>query len=242
MQMKRVILVLVLISLALIDCKERKKNQVYLDTLTVPIISEGIKLESPIDSSILQVDTVLILGKRFLALYKTNDSLFIIRDNDTIFNSIWDNNGFEFKDFDMDGYKDLLINHISNIGDIYDILLFNPRDFTFTLVDNMTSYPSPELLIHNYYYSYHRAGCADMNWISNLFKIENFKTILLGEIYGQGCDSDPKKVDIYKINSNDFNTKMLLMTFPIDTINKHSDYKWGFIKDFWTNNYNKFKE
>ena len=142
--------------------------------------------------------------------------------------------------FDQDTYKDLLVNYMTNTVGVYDILLFNPKDLTFTLINKMTGYPSPEHLTQNYYYSYHKAGCADMNWISDLFQIQNYKTILLGEIYGQGCESDPKKVDIFKINNNDINSKLLMITLPIDTLTKYSDFKWGFIKDYWTKNYIKF--
>jgi hypothetical protein len=241
-KMKNILLLIVLtfFSAAFTNCKNGKPNQKAKDAVKESVVSDEYSIHRPIDSTILQADAISILGKHFKVIYKTNDSLLIIRDNDTIHNSLWHNNGFEFGDFDQDGYKDLLINYLTNIGGVYDILLFNPKDFTFTLIDKMTDYPSSEHLTQNYYYSYHRAGCADLNWISDLFEIQDYKTILLGEIYGQGCNSDPKKVEVFKIGNNDSHSKHLFLTLPIDTLNKYSDFKWGFIKDYWTKNYNKF--
>jgi hypothetical protein len=34
--------------------------------------------------------------------------------------------------------------------------------------------------------------------------------------------------------------KELVKTLPLNTIEKYKDYKWGFIKQFWTKNYSSF--
>ncbi|MFT7234063.1 MAG: hypothetical protein ACI8TA_003292 [Cyclobacteriaceae bacterium] len=96
----------------------------------------------------------------------------------------------------------------------------------------------------NYYYSYHRAGCADMNWVSNLFYIDNFKVYQIGEIYGNGCDT--KEITISIIELFDSETGLVLESkleaLPIDTIETYDDYKWGFINDYWNKNFEKFKQ
>jgi len=97
----------------------------------------------------------------------------------------------------------------------------------------------------NYYYSYHRAGCADMNWVSDLFKIENFKIIQLGYIYGQGCDSEdnenPPVIEIYKMENNDEEEGKLIESLLYAKHIPNFADKWDFIEKYWNGNYGKFK-
>ena len=216
----------ILISFTLFACGVKNQN--------------SVSIPSTIDSSIIAVDTTTILNKHFTAIYRSPDSLILLRDGDTILSNIWYNNGFEFKDFDIDGYKDLIIERVSNVGGIKDVLLFDSLDLTFKFVDDMSNFSSPKRLTHNLYYSYERAGCADANWISLLFEIRNFKTNPLGEIYGQGCDDSEKRIDIYKIRMNEKNKKIIIETLPLDTIEKYQDSKWDFIEDYWLKKYINF--
>jgi len=36
--------------------------------------------------------------------------------------------------------------------------------------------------------------------------------------------------------------KQVVDRFPVDLQEKFEDHKWGFIADYWTNNYTKFTE
>jgi len=197
-------------------------------------------LDNTIDSAINHVDSITIMDNHFLVIYKNPDSLIILRDKDTILREIKYNNGFVFEDFNSDGYKDLIVDYVSNVGGIKDVYLFNPQERSFKLVDDLSKFPSPIQFTQNYYYSYTRAGCADAYWISMLFEIKNYKTNPLGEIYGQGCEEVPKKIDIFKIAMNEQNKRILIETLPLDTIERYTNTKWGFIKDYWTKNYLKF--
>ena len=73
-----------------------------------------------------------------------------------------------------------------------------------------------------YYYSYNRAGCADMNWESYLSKIENYKLVLLGYIHGQGCDfrvkENPQVIKIYKILNKGNNQKKLIKKTSVSKV------------------------
>jgi len=193
-----------------------------------------------IDSSIIAVDSATILNKHFLAIYRSPDSLILLKDGDTILSDIRYNNGFKFDDFNFDGYKDLIIERASNVGGIIDLLLFDTINLTFKLVDDLSKFPSPEKITQEIYYSYAKAGCADAYWISQLFEIKNFKTVPLGEIYGQGCEGEEKRIDIYKINSNEQQKRIPIETLPLDTIEKFQNTKWGFIKYYWTIKYEIF--
>jgi len=199
--------------------------------------------ESQIDSTILKISSVTIGDKMFTALYTTDYTLLVKDSNGKILfkEEDFDYPNFEFKDFDNDGNKDLIISHLTNVPGIEDLLLFDKQQQTFIPVENFSKYPDPKSIKGTkYFYSYHRSGCADMNWDSDLFYIENFKPIKIGNISGRECDNRDEKdgIYIYKIGTE---KEDLIKTLPTDTINKYKDYKWGFILDFWTNNYHEFE-
>lgn len=77
-----------------------------------------------------------------------------------------------------------------------------------------------------------------MNWDSDLFYIDQFSTYCIGNISGRQCDGD--KFGIY-INRIDGDSKKLIETLPIETIDNYPDNKWGLIKEYWARNYNKFE-
>lgn len=96
-----------------------------------------------------------------------------------------------------------MVSYIGN-NPTYFLYLFDPSKNVFKKLEGFDNFPDA-IQLKSYplfYYSYHRAGCADLNWISDLFKIEKFKAIHIGQIYGQGCAADlklyPQKIDIIK--------------------------------------------
>jgi hypothetical protein len=152
---------------------------------------------------------------------------------------------FEFTDFNKDGNLDILFTYIGN-NSSYDIYLFDNKTDEFKKIDGFDRFPDAIQLKVNpkYYYSYHRAGCADMNWVSDLFYIDNFKTIQIGHIYGQGCDfnekENPQMIEIYKILENEKENEKLIEKFSyLKNISKFGD-KWSFIEEYWNSNYGKF--
>jgi hypothetical protein len=108
-------------------------------------------------------------------------------------------------------------------------------------------YPDAVQLKSNpkYYYSYHRAGCADMNWVSDLFKIVDFKIVQVGHIDAQGCDSEkelyPQVIQIFKVTNNDAEKMLLLTKLPYIKTLKKIDDKWEFIEKYWNQNLQKFE-
>src|SRR5207253_1429170 len=111
--------------------------------------------------------------------------------NDTIDNYFWD---IEFPDFNGDGNLDIMLVYGGN-NFSYFLYLFDSVTNNFKGVEHFGYFPHAIQLKTDpkYYYSYHRAGCADMNWVSDLFKIESFKAIQLGHIHGQGCEFEVKE-------------------------------------------------
>lgn len=151
----------------------------------------------------------------------------------------------EFPDFNNDGNKDILLTYMGN-NFTYYLYLFDKTNNEFKYVEGFDRFPEAIQLKTNpkYYYSYHRASCADMSWVSDLFYIDNFKSIHIGHIYGKGCDfevdKNPQAIEIYKINDNNEENKIMIKKLPyLKNIPNFGD-KWDFIKKYWNTNYKKF--
>ena len=155
-------------------------------------------------------------------------------------------NGIDFIDLNKDKNLDILTSYIGNNG-IYFLYLFDPASNTFKNLDGFEKYPDAVQLKTNgkYYYSYHRAGCADANWVSDLFTIKDFKTIQIGHIYGQGCDSDikedPQVIEIYKVINDDEGKGELIEKLPYLKNIPVFGAKWNFIEKYWNKNFTKFE-
>lgn len=152
----------------------------------------------------------------------------------------------KYPDFNKDGNPDILMDFFGN-NSTYSLYLFDPTKRKFIEIENYASFPDAIHLKTNpkYYYSYHRAGCADMNWVSDLFTIQDFKIIQLGHIDGQGCNfevkENPQLLKIYKVTNNDEENEKLIEELPyLKLIPEYGD-KWYFIENYWNNNYAKFK-
>ena len=196
--------------------------------------------KSKIDSTILNANTVTICDMDFTAIYKTDDTFYILDSLENIvFKSKDYTQYFEFTDFDNDGQQDIIFTYFGN-NPIKDLIMYNSKKNEFIAVDKFSNFPEPESIQGTkYYYSYHRSGCADSNWDSDLFYIENFRAIKIGNIAGRECEDVNQKtgIYIYKINGE---SKNLFETLEIKTIEKYKD-KWGFIGNYWKNKYLEFK-
>lgn len=151
-----------------------------------------------------------------------------------------------FPDFNNDGYKDIMLVYFGN-NPIYSLYLFNPKSSRFNEIDGYAEFSQATQLNSNpkYYYSYHRAGCADMNWVSDLFKIINFKIIHVGHIDGTGCDfevsENPQTIEIYKIIANNVVNSKLIAKLPYLKYIPDFGDKWSFIEEYWNKHYQNFQ-
>lgn len=192
-------------------------KEIKSDTLTVNNSKFTIKQFKEENLSF----SLVILNEKFDTIYKHNDLI----------------DEYKIIDFNGDEYQDIELDYISNMPGIIDVLIFDKKKNKFLIVDNLQDFPSPQKINKtNYFYSYHRSGCADYNWDSDLFYISNYKCFKIGNISGRGCGYEKRNgIFINKI----VNEKEV----EINWIKRDSGYyedKWKFIEEYWAKNYLKF--
>jgi hypothetical protein len=185
-----------------------------------------------------QKKETLINGKHYKGLLDRWGFYLFGAKEDTILNLPGDDFvSFEFKDFNKDGYKDIFLEWGGNIPERFSLYVFVSSTGKFKELHNFSDFPAAAPVEGTrYYYSYYRAGCADNAWGSHLFYIKNNNAIKVGNIRGEGCGIK-EGIYIYKLSGN---KKELVKTLPLNVIEKYKDYKWGFIRQFWSKNYSTF--
>jgi len=182
-------------------------------------------------------DTVTIDSKIFIACQSNLRNLVVTNENqDTVYDHPDWTNGIEFTDFNDDGYPDILLEYMTNVPGVVDLALFEKSTGTFRLVDNF-HFPSPQKVQGTKYrYSYHRSGCADSDWDSDLFYLNGYTPVRIGNIHGSGCEGNEKNgIFISKVT----NDKKTLVTEIIRESGYYDD-KFDFIKEYWSKNYKLF--
>jgi len=191
--------------------------------------------------SIRHSDTTNINGRQVIAHCTSDLFLFILNENgDTLFKAPEMFPDFRFEDFNHDGFDDIRVFYMGNVPGFENLILYDPLLKRFKIVDGFNNFPDPERIKGTkFYYSYVRAGCADLNWVSNLFYLSDFQAVHIATIYGEGCvDARSKKgMYIYKIDND---AKKLTKKLSIDIIENYKDYKWGFLKSYWSKHYKEF--
>jgi hypothetical protein len=222
------------------SCKQKKDDHKLKSERKEVIPKQGkstaIKPDTILNSSIGYVE-----GRRFVMVCNSGDHLFLLDNKgDTLYQDSVYSPHQKFVDFNGDGYKDILIEYMTNVPGIEDLLLYDRAENTYKKVIDLQNFPSAERIGNsNYYYSYHRSGCADMDWDSDLFYIENYKTVKIGNISGKECGHTGVKDGIY-INKMQGEKQTEIAKLPISIIKRYKDYKWGFIKQYWHKNYKRF--
>ena len=183
------------------------------------------------------VRTSIIHGKKYKGFLDETGFHLLNQKNETILNIKGSFFSLDFRDFNKDGYKDIFLDPGGNTPECFDLFLFVPPTGKFKQVKDFGFFPAPEQINKTkYYYSYHKNGCADLAWVSDLFYIKNFVAIRIGSISGDGCGVKDG-INIYKVKAGE---KILFKTLPINTIKKYKEYKWGFIREYWNNNFRAF--
>ena len=198
------------------------------------------------DTVDIKIDTLKINGHKYIQTLKdSNFNCLLSIQGDTIVKSEDYYFKLELIDIDEDGYKDIRVFAFSNTPNQCDNYLFDKTTSSFKLIENC-DLDIKKVKGTTFFYSYNRAGCADLNWESNLSKIENFKLVNYGYIHGQGCDfeinENPQVIEIYKVVNSDTDEKKLIKKLPYQKHIKEFGDKWEFIENYWTKNYKAFEQ
>ena len=192
------------------------------------------------DTSIYSQQTVTIKGKKYNGFLTPDGFQLLNSKNEIYLRHLGDYFTWEFKDFNKDGYKDIYLEKGGNTPERFDLLLYVTTTRVFRQVKDFEYFPAPENIKGTrYFYSYHKSGCADMNWDSDLFYIKDCKAIRLANISGNECENSGIKDGLY-ITKVLGAKKFLFKTLSIDTVHTYKEDKWGFIKEYWTKNYKIF--
>ena len=197
-----------------------------------------LKTQPVIHDIVVYADSAPVDGHMIHAVYLSNDTFYVIRDADTLLRLPGMHPTFEFRDYDGDSHEDILVNFpLQRIAGVQSLLLYNPDLRSYVEVKDFFCPASQPIYGTELYYSYGRTGCADLNWISQLFRIENYQVKFLGTIVGLGCENDTTGIFIYK---GEWENETLVEQKDISVIDNYKSYKWGFIEHYWRNNYERF--
>lgn len=196
------------------------------------------------DTKDIRIDTLQINKQQYVQTLKDNKfNCLLSMQGDTIVKSENYYSRVDFLDIDEDGYMDIRVFAFSNTPNQCDNYLFDREIKTFKLIANCY-FDIQKIRGTNFFYSYDRTGCSDMNWESYLSKIENYKLVNYGYIYGQGCDfeikDNPQVIEIYTIGDSDKDKKKLIQSLPYLKHIPKFDNKWEFIEKYWTQNFKTF--
>ena len=135
-----------------------------------------------------------IKGIKYIGCHNRAIDFYVITEKfDTIYKHNKWVNSIEFIDFNSDKLNDILFEYMTNIPDVLDLALFDIKSNEFRIVEDFNNFPTPSKIGETgFYYSYHRSGCADSNWDSDLFIIKDYKAIQIGNISGIGCEGTGK--------------------------------------------------
>jgi hypothetical protein len=202
--------------------------------LLIPIVTLGQRLDydTTFTSNGQKFKVQRFQLDKYMTLLKVKKGKDIILSDTSDFSAQLD-----LLDFNGDNELDIMINFMGNV-DTQSLFLFDKVKNEFKKVKDFDKYPAAKKIKgSNHYYSYHRSGCADNYWTSDLFTIIDFKVVHLGQIFGQGCE-EPMNIKIYKIESG---KKDLTETLTYKLVTDNKNDKWGFIEDYWTKNYRVYK-
>ncbi|WP_286950652.1 hypothetical protein [Mesonia sp.] len=214
----------------ILSCKQKTSNS----ELNKDEAKESIVVQNPIICK-EQFEN----GSEFKTCLKDYD-FFELKslDDKTLYRNDNNPSEFIFTDFNGDGFLDIELHFMTNVPEVNELLIFNPKSKSFIEIENFSNFPaSTKIKNTNYYYSYHRSGCADSNWDSDLFYLKENKAVKIGNIHTIECDNENDNgIYIYKVKEEN---KKQLKLIPIEK--KDFENKWEFIEQYWTENYKKFE-
>lgn len=264
-KMKYVIVFLPFLTLSILSsCSsyEQKNTKVLYPSTSTPSITPTSQAKLPLEpetstieednvsTSKYDSDTSFIINELNVIIQTKemeNSDLLLIQitnGDSVIIDTIMSSNALSdmwFTDFNKDGNMDIMFSYLGN-NPYHLLYLFNPKTSLYTEIKDYGNFSDSKQLTNNpkLYFSYHRAGCADYNWESDLFKIDNYEIIHLGNLYGNGCEADSLQYIKTSRGKYPNNTKVDSLSY-YNNVPEFGD-KWDFIEKYWNNNWQKFSQ
>lgn len=189
------------------------------------------------------MDTIILNKLKLVQTFKDKKfQTLITLSGDTIIKDAGYYFKLKFLDINGDGYKDIRAFVFGDTPNQCENYLYDKQSKKFKLVEDCDM--DIQLIKGTqYYYSYNRSGCGDMNWESYLSKIKNYKLVSLGYMYGEGCitlSRDPRTITITKLQSPEKGKNRHIAKLSYSKHIPRLGDKWFFIRNYWTNNYRIF--
>lgn len=193
----------------------------------------------------IKIDTLQVNNNSLIRKLKDNRfNCLLTLKGDTIIKSQDCYSKIIFLDINKDSYKDIRVNAFRNTPNQCDNYFYDRKSKTFNLIENCYL-DIKKIKGTEFYFSYNRLGCSDLNWESYLSKIEEFKLVNYGYMNGQGCDfkakENPQMITIYKVLDTNYENNKFIEKLPyLKQISKNDD-KFNFIEKYWKQNCKGFE-
>jgi hypothetical protein len=228
--------------ITLIGCKSNSHDKNIENTSTDN--SKIQNLTQLDDTTEFKFDTLKINKQKFVQIVKDGQFTCLLSiQGDTVVKSGNYYSNADLVDIDEDGYQDIRVYAFSNLPNQCENYLFDKIAKVFKIIENC-DLDIKRLKGTDFFYSYNRAGCADLNWESHLGKIENYKLVNYGYINGKGCDFNVKDnlqvIEIYRVTNSETGKKNLVTSLPYLKNIPEPKEKLSFIEKYWMKNFKKF--
>jgi len=186
-----------------------------------------------------RLDTFTLNGQILVAIHRNDRFVMLITlAGDTVIPHSDSYLELSFYDINQDGWGDLRVSISSNTPNESGTYFFKPLTKNFTRVSNC-DLDFSKVSGSNLFYSYNRAGCGDLTWVSQLFKIESDSAIPVGIIENRQCNGSDDGIFIFRISSHRkiVHESLPTMDFEMDGPND----KFSFIENYWHEHLKEFQ-
>lgn len=232
--MKNRIIKILIISTLISSCNFKQKEKE---------LKENKENIVEIENVVYKKDTIKINGEYYIQILEDEDfRCQTTMNGDTVIKSEIFYHDAIIYDINGDGYEDIEVRINTNVGGVSDTYFYDAENKQFRIVEGCEFDLRLIKGTTSYFYNYHRAGCADLAWESDLCKVQNFKLTRVARTYGNGCTFEKSyEIKIFKVKSNgNEEEEILIETLPYKKNISKNDKKWVFIEKYWNKNYQKF--
>lgn len=185
-------------------------------------------------SATLTADTLDVCGTSVLTFYDSTNLVYLLTlKGDTVYSTQDYYHSAEVVDFNLDGCPDVKIN-VNGNANLTEMLVFDKSTSTYWKLQQ--SFLPKYLANTDLWYEFEWAGCGNDRWVSTLYKIRDFESFKIAEMYGVTCAGEKKGVFVSRISPE--GKEQLLEEYSGLDAWEHGGH--DFIDDYWKKNHQKF--